>query len=560
MTMNEPVDEKRRNLLRTLRDRREEFPTRPRPTTVASGAENSNLANNLASGNPAGGNLAGGGRLLELLQRRLAEGPGAGGLGGGGGGGGGGGRLLRALAQNAGGGARTAPHQRLGQGLRQHQGTVARTGGDQQRAFAAPANLREAFAPGDLRTAAREAWTFCLPLVEVARLRMLAGIRAQRAGNGINSFNHTRELVTPGMRVITTPNVDTLFSNAFIDLENGPATIVIPPTGERYFSIQLMDMYTNSFAVLGTRTVGCDGGTFTIVGPRDAAANGAVRSPTAWIWAMVRIAVNGPDDLAEIHQIQDGMVLQTGPARTPGKFAQRHAPWQEFFASASVLLNESPGLATDHAALGRIALLGLGPGRAFNPSAFDAEQAGEIEAGIADARGVIATRPREAIDGWAYSDADSGNWRQNYVHRARAAVRGLAGLPRQEAIYMHGVAPDGNFHFQEGSWQLHLAADQLPPVYAFWSLTAYEVTPQGQYFLAENPLNRYSIGDRTRGLRRNDDGSFDIWISRQDPGGDKTDNWLPVPENGPYSLGMRAYLPKQELLTGDYRLPPLIPV
>ena len=428
-----------------------------------------------------------------------------------------------------------------------------------ERALDAPANLRTAFAPADLRTAAREAWMFCLPLIEVARVRALAGGRAQRGGNGINSFNHTRELVTPGMRVITTPNVDTLFSNAFIDLENGPATVVIPPTGERYFSLQLMDMYTNSFAVLSTRTIGCDGGTFAIVGPRDAAPYGAVRSPTAWIWAMVRIAVNGPDDLAEIHQIQDGILLQTSPARNPGRFAQRHAPWQQYFSTASVLLNENPALATDHAVLGRIAPLGLGPGRVFTPAAFDDAQSADIEAGIADARSLIATRPRQAIDGWAYSDADFGNWGQNYVHRARAAVRGLAGLPRQEAMYMHAVAPDGNYHFKEGNWRLRFSPDQLPPVYAFWSLTAYEITPQGQYFLADNPLNRHSIGDRTCGLRRDDDGSFDIWISRQDPGGEKTDNWLPVPASGPYSLAMRAYLPKQDLLTGDYRLPPLTP-
>ncbi len=125
-------------------------------------------------------------------------------------------------------------------------------------------------------------------------------------------------------------------------------------------------------------------------------------------------------------------------------------------------------------------------------------------------------------------------------------------------MYMNAVSPDGNRHFKEGEWRLQFSADQLPPVYAFWSLTAYEATPQGQYFLADNPLNRYSIGDRTPGLRRDDDGSFDIWISRQDPGGKKTDNWLPAPERGPYLLQMRAYLPKEELLTGTYSAAPLV--
>jgi len=540
--MSDAVDEKRRELLRTLRDRREQTPPRPREASPASSPQTQSGSDN----------QQGRGWMLELLQRKLTEGPAAAGRGGGG-------MLRRALEQNAGGAARGAPLQRLGQTVRQMQGVGTRPEGAKERAFAAPANLLEAFGPADLRTAAREAWTFCLPLFEVARLRMMAAVRAQRAGNGINSFNHTRKLVTPGTRVITAPNVDTLFSNAFIDLGSGPATIVIPRTGERYFSVQLMDMYTNTFAVLSSRTIGCDGGTFSIVGPRDPADNGAVRSPTEWIWAMVRIAVNGPEDLPELHRIQDGILLQAGSARSPGKFAQRLAPWQNYFASASALLNESPPLATDYAALRRMAPLGLGVGQSFNPGSFDSLQSAEIEAGIADARAAIATRPREAIDGWSYSDAESGNWGQNYVHRARAAVRGLAGLPRQEAMYMHAVAPNGSYHLQEDSWRLTFGPDQTPPVYAFWSLTAYEVTVQGQYFLANNPLDRYSIGDRTRGLRHNDDGSFDIWISRQDPGGEKTANWLPLPESGRYSLGLRAYLPKQELLNGDYRLPPLVP-
>jgi hypothetical protein len=163
-------------------------------------------------------------------------------------------------------------------------------------ASVSPASLKSVFAPGDLRTAARDAWIFCLPLIEVAWVRTLVGVRAWRRGAGINSFFHRRELATGARHLepnVVGLNVDTLYSSAFIDLENGPATVILPPTGERYISLQLIDMYTNTFAVLSTRTIGCDGGTFIIVGPRDAAPDGAVRSPTGWVWAIVRIVVNG---------------------------------------------------------------------------------------------------------------------------------------------------------------------------------------------------------------------------------------------------------------------------
>ena len=106
---------------------------------------------------------------------------------------------------------------------------------------------------------------------------------------------------------MTSPNVDTLYSLAFVDLANGPATVTLPATGKRYFSLHLMDMYTNSFAVIGTRTNGGDGGAFVLVGPRDAAPAGAIRAPTPWIWALVRIGVNGPEEMEIVHKIQDGV-------------------------------------------------------------------------------------------------------------------------------------------------------------------------------------------------------------------------------------------------------------
>jgi hypothetical protein len=167
-------------------------------------------------------------------------------------------------------------------------------------------------APTDLRSAAREAWIYCLPLIETARVRAHGAEYAPSAsgGDGINAFIHYRGLATPAERLVTSPNVDTVYSLAFVDLGNGPATVTLPATGERYLSLHLMDMYTNSFAVLGARTIGKGSGAFMLVGPRDAAPVGAIRAPTPWIWALVRIGVNGPGEMEIIHKIQDGISLK----------------------------------------------------------------------------------------------------------------------------------------------------------------------------------------------------------------------------------------------------------
>ena len=97
-------------------------------------------------------------------------------------------------------------------------------------------------------------------------------------------------------------------------------------------------------------------------------------------------------------------------------------------------------------------------------------------------------------------------------------------------------------------WRLHFPADRLPAVDSFWSLSLYEATEDGQFFFADNPLNRYAIGDRTPGLKYNPDGSLDLWIGRDHPGADRESNWLPAPD-GPIFLVMRLYWPETEGLS-----------
>jgi hypothetical protein len=120
---------------------------------------------------------------------------------------------------------------------------------------------------------------------------------------------------------------------------------------------------------------------------------------------------------------------------------------------------------------------------------------------------------------------------------------------------------DGGNALYDGrkAWRIHFDAAKLPPVDAFWSLTMYERTADGQSFFTRNPLNRYSIGDRTQGLKSNVDGSLDIFIGHDNPGTERASNWLPAPA-GAFTMTLRAYLPKQELLSGAYRLPPMTAV
>jgi hypothetical protein len=183
-------------------------------------------------------------------------------------------------------------------------------------------------------------------------------------------------LAGPEARTVTTPNNDTLYASAVLDLAGGPVVLGLPAAGARYLSVQLMDAYTNSFAILGARTTGPDGGRFILAGPRGDAPAGAIRSPTPWAWMIARILVDSPEDLPAARRVQAGLYVEGPAGRTPGRFAPRQAPWRDYFTSVQALLLENPPPATDLAFFLRQQALGLHPsGDGFQPDRFSAAQA-----------------------------------------------------------------------------------------------------------------------------------------------------------------------------------------
>ncbi|ASM74144.1 MULTISPECIES: DUF1254 domain-containing protein [Roseobacteraceae] len=415
----------------------------------------------------------------------------------------------------------------------------------------------------DLRAIAREAYVFTLPLVAMESFR-----RRRMTLGPMNDMFHARKLLHFKSRHITAPNNDTLYSNAWLDLRQGPAMFDLPPTDERYVSVAVMDMWTDNIAILGTRTTGGNGGRFTIIGP-DASAEGiegpVVRSTTPICWVLARILVTGPEDIAAARAVQDGLVLKMAPppnaqADDPAQ-GTRTAAWAEYFAQAADLLRLHRPRATDMGVMQRIAPLRLNATDGFDPARFSTEEAEEIAAGVSDARRAIegGMIMAEGGDGWLDPKTGLGFYNQDYEFRARVAVGGLGALTLEEATYYpatsFGSQPlDGR---QMMHW--HIPADRQIPVNAFWSLSMYEPTEDGELFFIENPLSRYAIGDRSPGLTRNADGSLDIWIGHAPPGPDREANWLPAP-CGPYTLLLRAYFAKPELLEGRYTIPVPQPV
>jgi hypothetical protein len=411
----------------------------------------------------------------------------------------------------------------------------------------------QAVAPGSLRVAACDAWIWGLPLIEMAEQR------AARFADGVkpNTFQHQRALVTAKGQFVTTPNNDTLYSQAWLNLENGPVTISVPASGSRYYCVPLMDMYSNNFAIVGTRTSGPNARTFTVVGPHETAnIPEAIRAPTNSVWILGRTLVDGDGDLAKAHAFQDGWMIKGPEGDMPKSYVRRSAPWNEYFAAVQALMNENPPPVTDSRMMDSIAPL-LQSGKTFDSARFPPEQVAEIEAGIGDYRGRLLQIRKNTLvrNGWAFPRYSMGDFGQDYDYRAAVAIGGLAALPRVEAMYLRASGPDGRGFDSSKSWKLAFTPDQLPPVDSFWSLSMYRLMPDGGLYFIENPINRYTVGDRTAGLKRGPDGSLEIVMSRAEPTPSSNANWLPAPAEGNFIPILRAYLPKAALLEGSHQLP-----
>ena len=407
-----------------------------------------------------------------------------------------------------------------------------------------------------------------LPLYEVARTAWTnASPRPEFPEGRFNRITQRRTLSTPANREVTAPNNDTLYVSVRIDLATGPVLIDIPDIPDRYFSVQFMDAFTDTFHAIGTRATGGRGGQIRLVAPGTSFADlpgvPTIVSPTLDVWMLARILIDGPDDLPVVNALQDRFQV-TPSARRPASEWLPTIPVsnpdpQTFLAVCSALLTRCQ--ADDPRVIRALRYSSVGLERTLTggwdrlaPSIQAAwpEQLRLVLAGLARAENGL----QAVVNGWSYSSPDTGRAGDNDRMRAAIALGGLAALPPEEARYMLAVSDArGEPLTGDRTYRFRLPPGGVP-VDAFWSLTSYSREPDGRRFLVENPINRYSIGDRTGGLIREADGSLIIHLAASPPGSDRLANWLPI-SPGPFQVSFRAYLPRDEIREGRWLLSPL---
>lgn len=441
----------------------------------------------------------------------------------------------------------------------------------------------KALTPAEARAIAKEAYVYGFPLVDNMRIQYsyFTDKKDPDYKAPYNTLFNIPRVFTPDDKAIQTANSDTPYSWIGLDLRAEPIVFTVPPIAkERYWSLQLIDLYTHNFDYLGSRTTGNDGGSYLIAGPKwsgekPKGITKVIRCETELASAQFRTQLFNPGDLDNVKKIQEQYIVkplsaflnQPAPRAAPSiDFPQPLTPVTqksslEFFTLLNFYLQFCPPHPSEKALMDRFAKIGVGAGQTFDASKLSPETRKAIEGGIADAWAefqdlVVRINKGEVSSGDAFGTREY--LQNNYLYRMAAAVIGIYGNDKEEAIYPVYFV-DGDKQKLDGSnrYTLRFAKGQLPPVNSFWSLTMYD---QPASLLVHNPINRYLLNSTMLPeFKYDEDGGLTLYIQNESPGKDIQANWLPSPP-GPFSMVLRLYWPKEEALDGTWNHPPLLRV
>ena len=375
----------------------------------------------------------------------------------------------------------------------------------------------------------------------------------------VNRHVHSTELADYRFRSVTTPNNDTLYTSAVLDLSVTPVELRLPETVDRYVSVALMDAFTDQFAHIGPRETRGKEQIYWIQGPGDPlpapAGVSIIRATGNDVWLLARVFVSGLDDLSAARAMQQGIVVQpVFPDRAIKPFRHKVtevSDAENFLNVVNEILARNP----EHPQAQRAGLFPqLDISKASDPGPVRrfiwSQLTGRAEAAITRQIDKIVSSGK----GWTTPPETIGNYGEDDLTRAAIALIGFGALRRSDAIYFRMMRTEqGDRLDGSKSYQMILPANV--PAEAFWSMALYQPDGSGRFFFYETATGRHSLNAGSSGLIVNQAGHIVLHIGPEPPQ-EPGMNWMPTPD-GHFAAFFRLYLPKPEALNAGWTPPPL---
>lgn len=445
-----------------------------------------------------------------------------------------------------------------------------------------PQSARAVLGPDEAKQIALDAYIYGYPLVTMEMTRRVMTNVQEPVGTRapMGHLIRMREYPTAAFRDVTAPNADTLYTTAWLDVGKEPWVLSLPDAHGRYYLFPMLDAWTDVFQVPGKRTTGTGPQKYAITGPlwKGTLPQGVeeYKSPTGIVWILGRIYCTGtPEDYAAVHKMQDeislaplssygksytpppGKVDPSIDMKTPVRDQVNALNTADYFNLLATLMKNNPAYKEDAPMVAKLKRLGITPGERFDLTKLGEDTAAALEdvpkLGVEKIMAHFKSAGSD-INGWQFT-TKTGLYGADYLQRAFITAIGLGANRPKDAVYPTSeTAAAGQPYMGTSKYAMHFDKGHLPPVNGFWSLTMYD----DQMFFVDNPLDRYTLSARNK-FTENPDGSVDLYLQHENPGGDKEANWLPAPQ-GRFIPMLRLYWPKTEdpsILNGTWKPPAL---
>lgn len=431
---------------------------------------------------------------------------------------------------------------------------------------------------------ALEAYIYGYSLVttEVTRVQMSNVPKVEGFRGPMNQFVDVKRYPPADYRGVSAPNADTLYSLAWLDLDQ-PMIFSHPDMGKRFYMFEMVDLWMVAFNTPGARTAGGNAANYLLTGPGwlGAVPPGMkhIRVASRYMVILGRTYADGTEkDYEAVNALQSQYKItplaawgkpytyQAPPVNAKPGFSMTEKPQAAILAMgtdgyfnlmARLMGGAAPPAKADAPILARMAKLGIEPGKPFEPGKLDPQ----VQAALKDLpekslQKIAANRTSMGgmVNGWVITKG-LGDYGTDYLKRAVVAAYGWPANRENDAVYPYTeVDSEKRTLTGDNKYTLTFPKGQTPPVKGFWSITMYEID-QGWWFVP-NALNKFTVSPRNA-LKYNPDGSLTLHFQNRSPGEDRDANWLPSPK-GEFILMLRMYWPKDKdpsILDGSWKVP-----
>ena len=441
------------------------------------------------------------------------------------------------------------------------------------------------FSEAYLRLVARDAYFWAWPLVSMQSRRLWGERVRARAYVGaapvapLNELTMLTDYIPPDVRAVACPNQDVVYGAGLLALDQSAVVIQVPDFGHRFWVYQVVDGRTDGFAQLGAMH-GTAPGFYLLVGPDwqgevPAGITRVFRASTRIGNVIPRVFMDDTaDDKQAIQAVlrsimmyplerYDGAMKTTDWAtleRVPGgPTGDAEMPWvtpTRFFDVLPMALANVPPLAGEAARYEQVlAVLAAAKADPALRRVIDDEAAradAELIAPLFEFRHYGLALPHH----WSTTDNTARFGTDYYTRTAVAKSNIFVNAPDETKYFYQDLDSDGARLDGSKAYAVTFAPGRTPPVRGFWSLTLYNE----RHFFAQNDLQRYSLGTKSKALRHDADGSLTLLVQASPPASELRDNWLPAPSGAAFSLYLRAYWPDEAIASGAWTPPRVVAI